>query len=50
VDLALGEQRVGDLARVVDGDVAQELGQAGLGVDLDDRDVRAERVARIGLL
>ena len=34
-----------DVADVVDGDVADELDRAGLGVDLDDRDVRAARAS-----
>ena len=40
------EQRVEDAAAVVDRDVAQQLDPAGLAVDLDDRDVRAERERR----
>ena len=43
VDLPLDDDRVHDRADVVDGDVAQQLDGAGLGVDLDDRDVRARR-------
>ena len=46
--LAGDEQRVEDAPAVVDGDVAQQRHGAGLGVDLDDRDVRAERVRRVG--
>ena len=46
--LAANEQRVEDAAAVVDGDVAQHRDAAGLGVDLDDRDVRAERERRVG--
>jgi hypothetical protein len=42
VDLAVDQQRVHDGAGVVAGDVAQEPDLAGLGVDLDDRDVGAE--------
>ena len=41
--LAGDEQRVEDPPAVVDRDVTQQLDRAGLGVDLDDRDVRAER-------
>ena len=44
VDLALEQLLVVDAARVVDGDVPDELRQAGLGVDLDDGEVGAERV------
>ena len=40
--LALGDNRVDDAARVVDSDEAPELDGAGLGVHLDDGDVRAE--------
>ena len=43
VDLALGDERVDDGAGVVDRDVPQGDGRAGLRVDLHDRDVRAER-------
>ena len=45
--LAGDEQRVEDAAAVVDGDVAHQPHAAGLGVDLDDGDVRAERVRRV---
>ena len=38
--LAGDEHRVDDRAAVVDRDVAQQLDAAGVGVDLDDRDVR----------
>jgi hypothetical protein len=41
--LALDEQRREHRAAVVDGDVADEAHLAGLGVDLDHGDVRAER-------
>ena len=44
--LAVDEHRVEDAAAVVDRDVADRLDPAGLGVDLDDRDVRAERERR----
>ena len=44
--LAGDDQRVEDPAAVVDRDVAQRRDQAGLGVDLDDRDVGAERERR----
>ena len=40
--LALDEEWVDDRAAVVDGDVADEAGLAGLDVDLGDGDVRAE--------
>ena len=46
VHLALGDQRVHDVARVVDRDEAAELDLAGLGVDLDGGDVGAEREGR----
>ena len=39
---ALGQERVGDVAGVVDRHVADELGQARFGVDLDDGHVGAE--------
>ena len=41
--LALDEQRVDDRAAVVDGHMPHEARPTGLGVDLDDRDVGAER-------
>ena len=41
--LAVDEQRVEDAPAVVDRDVTERLDPAGLGVDLDDGDVRAER-------
>ena len=44
--LAGDDQRVHDAAAVVDEDVAQRLHLAGLDVDLDDRDVGAERERR----
>ena len=44
--LAGHDQRVQDPAAVVDRDVAQRLRLAGLDVDLDDRDVGAERERR----
>ena len=44
--LAGDDQRVEDPAAVVDGDVAQRRDLAGLDVDLDDRDVGAERERR----
>ena len=43
VDLALDDERVDLVAAVVDRDVAQQLDAPGLLVDLDDRDVHAER-------
>ena len=46
--LAGDQQRVEDAPAVVDGDVAQHRDLAGLGVDLDDRHVRAERERRVG--
>ena len=48
--LAVDEQRVEDPAAVVDRDVADVLDLAGLDVDLDDRDVRAEREGRVALV
>ena len=44
--LSLGDDRVDDAARVVDGDEAAELDGAGLRVHLDDGDVGAEREGR----
>ena len=44
------EHRVEDATAVVDRDVAEQLDLAGLGVDLDDRDVRAERERRLTLV
>ncbi len=44
------EQRVEDPTAVVDGDVADQLDPAGLGVDLDDCNVRTERVGRLALV
>ena len=46
VDLALEQHRVEHPAGVVAGDVADQLHLAGLGVDLDHGDVRAERERR----
>ena len=48
VDLALEQQRVEHPAGVVAGDVAEGADLAGLGVDLDDGDVGAERERRAG--
>ena len=42
------DQRVDLHAAVVDGDVLQHVDGAGLGVDLDDADVRAERPREVG--
>ena len=47
VDLALDQHRVRDAPRVVDRDVTDQVRQPGLGVDLDDREVGAERVRRV---
>ena len=47
VDLAVDDHRIDDLADVVDGDVAQQLNVAGLGVDLHDGGVRAARPAEV---
>ncbi len=44
--LALDEQRVHDRSTVVDGDVPEQLDTSGVAIDLDDRDVRAERERR----
>ena len=44
--LALGDERVDERAGVVDGDEPPQLDRAGLRVDLDDRDVGAERERR----
>ena len=49
VHLSVHEHRVQDPAAVVDGDVAHQPHVAGLRVDLDDRDVRAERERRLQL-
>ncbi len=46
VPLALGQQRVHDRAGVVDGHDPAEEHLAGLGIDLDDRHVGAERERR----
>ena len=46
--LAADEQRVEDPPAVVDRDVAQQLDLAGLGVDLDERDVATERERGVG--
>ena len=43
VELAVHDHRVDLVADIVDRDVPDELDDAGLLVDLDDRDVRAER-------
>ena len=48
VHLALGDQRVDERPGVVDADEPLQLDAAGLGVDLDDGDVRAERERRDG--
>ena len=48
--LAVDEQRVHDDTAVVDRDVLARRDPAGLGVDLDDRDVRAERERGTGPL
>ena len=48
--LALDQQRVQHGAAVVDGDVAQQRDLAGVLVDLDDGDVRAERERRLALV
>ena len=48
VPLALGEQRVQHEARIVHRDQPPQHHLAGLGVDLDHRDVRAERVGGAG--
>src|SRR5215469_4977989 len=47
VDLSLDEHRVDAAPAVIHRDVTDQLRLPGLGVDLDDRDVRAERVGRI---
>ena len=47
VDLALDDDRVDDLADVVDADVLADLGEPGLGVDLDRAQVRAVRVGEV---
>ena len=46
MQLALEQQRVEDASGVVAGHVADEAAVAGLGVDLDHGDVRAERERR----
>ena len=46
VHLPVRDERVDQRPRVVDRDVPCELDLAGLGVDLDDREVRAERERR----
>ena len=46
VTLALNEQRIDERAGIVAGDHAHEACLAGVGVDLDDRHVRAEREGR----
>ena len=48
VHLAVDDQRVDLVAAVVDGDVLQHVDVAGLGVDLDDADVRAEGPREVG--
>ena len=48
--LPLDEQWVEHGAAVVDGDVAEEADVARLGVDLDHRDVGAERERRRALV
>ena len=47
MDLTVDDGRVDHLADVVDGDVAQEVDRTGLGVDLDDGDVRAGGPAEV---
>ena len=47
MDLAVGDQRVDDPARVVDGDHPLERDATGLGVDLDHGQVGAERERRL---
>jgi hypothetical protein len=47
VDLSLDERRGDPLAAVVDGDVALDVEFARVGVDRDDRRVRAERVKAV---
>ena len=43
MNLPIDDHRVHDRSRVVAGDVTQNEDRAGLDVDLDDRDVGAER-------
>ena len=50
VDLAFDEQRVHDLAEVVDDRVARDFADAGFGVDLDFADVAAVRPGVRGVL
>ena len=45
--LSFGEHRVEDAPGVVDGDQPKQRGAAGVGVDLDHRDVRTERIGRL---
>ena len=49
VHLRFGEHRVHDAAAVVDRDVPHQPHRARLGVDLDDRDVAAERERPVGV-
>ena len=48
VNLPVGDERVDDRSRVIDRDHPLQVDRAGLGVDLDDRDVSAERERRLG--
>ena len=48
VDLAIDDERVDLPAHIVDGDVADQLHVAGLGVHLDDRDVGTEGPGAVG--
>ena len=48
--LAFDEQRIEHRAAVVDGHMTQQPDGAGIGVDLDHRDVRAERERRAALV
>lgn len=47
VNLAIDEERIDDVAAVVDGDIFEELDFAGIAVDFDLADVRAERKSEI---
>ena len=44
VDLSFDDQRVDQIAGIVDGDQLQQLRLAGLAIDLEHRDVAAERI------
>ena len=48
VNLALDDQRVDQVAGIVHGDQLQQLRLAGLAIDLEHRDVAAERVGVVG--